>query len=151
MKSPLEVIRLYPVHDYSLHGVFSSRMQRDPQRPFMVYEGRTWNWQEFHDLTSRAVRVLVARGIKKGDRVAVMARNSPGHVLMLLALARLGAIMVPVNPEFGVTEARYVMHHAGVAAVACSAEVLAVALEAVSGIAPAPWFTLLDGVADEVP
>ena len=151
MKSPLEVIRLYPAHDYSLYGVFSSRMQGDPQRPFMVYEGRTWNWREFHDLTLRAARVLAARGIKHGDRVAVMARNHPGHVLMLLALARVGAIMVPVNPEFGVTEARYVMHHAGVAAVACSAEVLAVAREATSGIMPAPWFTLIDGAADGVP
>ncbi len=94
--------------------------------------------------------MLAARGIKKGDRVAVMARNHPGHVLMLLALARLGAIMVPVNPEFGVTEARYVMQHAGVAAVACSAEVLAVAREAAAGIAPAPWFTLIDGAADGV-
>ena len=151
MKSPLEVVQLYPGHDYSLHGAFASRMQRDPRRPCIVFEGRTWSWQEFHDATLRAARVLAARGIVKGDRVAVMARNNPGHVVMLLALARLGAIMVPVNPEFGVTEARYVMHHAGVAAVACSAEVLAVAQEAAAGILPAPWFTLLDGAADGVP
>ena len=151
MISPLEVIRLYPAHDYSLHGVFASRMRCDPQRPFIAYEGRTWSWQEFHDATLRAARVLAVRGIGQGDRVAVMARNNPGHVLMLLALARLGAIMVPVNPEFGVTEAHYVLHHAEVAAVACSAEALAVVREAAGGIAPAPWFTLLDGAADGVP
>ena len=151
MKSPLEVIQLYDVHDYSLYGAYASRMRRDPQRPFIVHEGRTWSWQEFHDLTSRLAHVLAARGIRRGDRVAVMARNSPAHVQMLLALARLGAIMVPVNPEFGVTEARYVMHHAGVAAVACSAEVLAAALEAADGILPVPWFTLLDGAANGVP
>ena len=151
MLSPLEVIRLYPAHDCSLNGVFMSRLERDPRRPFIVYEGRTWSWQDFHEAAMRAARVLAARGIRKGDRVAVMARNNPGHVQMLLALARLGAIMVPVNPEFGVTEARYVMHHAGVAAVACSAEALAVAREATEGIAPAPWFALLDGAADGVP
>lgn len=151
MKSPLEVIQIYDAHDYSLHGAYASRMRRDPRRPFIVHEGRTWSWQEFHDLTSRLARVLAARGICKGDRVAVMARNSPAHVQMLLALARLGAIMVPVNPEFGVTEARYVMHHAGVAAVACSAEALAVAQEAAADILPAPWFTLLDGAANGVP
>ena len=151
MISPLEVIRLYPAHDYSLNGVMASRMQRDPQRPFVVYEGRTWSWQEFHDAMLGAARSLASRGIKKGDRVAVMARNNPGHVIMLLALARLSAIMVPVNPEFGVTEARYVMHHAGVAAVACSAETLAVAREAAAGMAPAPWFMLIDGAANGVP
>ena len=151
MKSPLEVIRSYPAHDYSLHGVFASRMQRDPLRPFVVYEGRTWSWHEFDDMTLRAAHVLVARGIRKGDRVAVMARNQPGHVLMLLALARLGAIMVPVNPEFGVTEARYVLKHAEVSAIACSAEVLVVAREAAAGLTPAPWFMLLDDAADGVP
>jgi crotonobetaine/carnitine-CoA ligase len=151
MKSPLEVIRSYPAHDYSLHGVFASRMQRDPQRPFIVHEGRTWSWQEFDGQVQRATGVLAERGIKKGDRVAVMARNHPGHVLMLLALARLGAIMVPVNPEFGVTEARYVLMHAEVSAVVCSADALTIARDAAADIVPAPWFALIDGAADGVP
>jgi crotonobetaine/carnitine-CoA ligase len=151
MKSPLEVIRSYPSHDYSLNGVFMSRYQPDPRRPFIVFEGRTWSWQEFHDLVLGAANLLAARGIRHGDRVAVMARNHPGHVVMLLALARLGAIMVPVNPEFGVAEARYVMEHAQVAAVVCSAETLAAAREAAGGIAAAPWFALLDSAADGVP
>jgi crotonobetaine/carnitine-CoA ligase len=150
MKSPLDVIRLYPPHDYSLHGVFTSRLQHGARRTFIVFEGRTWSWQEFHDLALGAARVLAARGIKQGDRVAVMARNHPGHVLMLLSLARLGAIMVPVNPEFGVTETRYVMEHAQVAAVVCSAEALAIAREAARDIAPAPWFALLDSASDGV-
>jgi len=126
-------------------------MQRDPRRPFMSYEGRTWSWDAFHDAMLRTAHVLAARGITLGDRVAVMARNNRGHPLMLFALARLGAIMVPVNPEFGVSEARYVLDHAGVAAVACSSETLAVARAASSGITPAPWFLLLDGAAEGVP
>ena len=151
METPLEVLKLYAGHDYTLLGAFASRMQRDPRRPFMIYDAHSWSWQEFHDAMLRAARALAARGIRHGDRVAVMARNHPGHPLLLFALARLGAIMVPVNPEFGVTEARYVLHHAGVAAVACSRETLAVAREASAGIAQAPWFMLLDGAADGVP
>jgi len=151
MKSPLDVIRAYPPHDYSLHGAFMSRLERDPGRPFIVFEGRDWSWQEFHDLALGAANVLAARGIRHGDRVAVMARNHPGHVLMLLALARLGAIMVPCNPEFGVTETRYVLEHAQVSAVVCSTETLAIAREAAAGIVPAPWFALLDKAADGVP
>ena len=126
MKSPLDVIRAYPPHDYSLHGVFMSRLERDPGRPFIVFEGRDWSWQEFHDLALGAANVLAARGIRHGDRVALMARNHPGHVLVLLALARLGAIMVPINPEFGVTETRYVLEHAQVSAVVCSRETLGI-------------------------
>ena len=151
LTQPLAVLHQYPAHDYSLHGAFLSRMQRDPARPFMVYEGCTWSWDAFHDALLRTARVLAARGIGHGDRVAVMARNHPGHPLLLFALARLNAIMVPVNPEFGVTEARYVLRHSGVAAIACSSETLAVAREASDGIEPAPWFMLLDGAVAGMP
>ena len=44
-----------------------------------------------------------------------------GHVLTLFAAARLGAIMVPVNPDFGVEEARYVLTNAEVSGVIASA------------------------------
>ena len=97
MKTPLEVLKLYAEHDYTLLGALASRMQRGPARPFMVYEGCTWSWEAFHDALLRTARVLAARGMKKGCRVAVMARNNPGHPLMLFALARLSAIMVPVD------------------------------------------------------
>src|SRR5687768_8004223 len=102
MKSPLEVIRLYPEHDYTLAGAFASRMRGGADRDFMVCSGKTWSWEEFNQAMLNAARMLAGRGIGKGDRVAIMARNSDAHVLLLFALARIGAIMVPVNTEFGV-------------------------------------------------
>src|SRR5258708_7376846 len=110
MKSPLEVLRLYPEHDYTLAGAFASHEQSDPDRPFLSYEQTKWTWRSFGSAVTVMASGLAARGIGKGDRVAFMARNSDGHALMLLALARLGAIMVPINPEFGTEEARYVFN-----------------------------------------
>jgi carnitine-CoA ligase len=151
MMQPLAVLRLYPAHDYSLYGAFLSRMQREPERPFILFNGRTTSWRAFHDTLLRTAGALAARGIKRGDRVAVMARNNPGHLLMLFALARLGAIMVPVNPEFGVDEARYVLHHAAVSAVVCSVETLQAARGAAAGLDTVPWFALMEGGAEGVP
>ena len=145
MKQPLDVLRLYPGHDYTLGGAFESRACRDPQRPFILFEGRRWSWGEFAEASTRLARALAARGIRKGDRVGVMARNSDGHVLMLFALARIGAIMVPVNPDFGVEEARYILHHAEVSAVAASTECRETARRGCAGLATAPWFLLFDG------
>ena len=149
MRKPLEVLQLYHAHDYTLCGAFASREQRDPRRPFMLFGDKTWSWREFASAVDTAARLLVARGVRKGDRVALIARNSDGHVLLLFALARIGAIMVPVNPEFGVNEAGYVLNHAQVSAVACSADTLAVAQEACGKLKP--WFTLLDGAQADVP
>ena len=151
MKQPLEVLKLYPPHDYTLQGVFASRAARDPQRPFILYEGNTWSWQSFDTAVLSIAALMLDRGVAKGDRVGVMGRNSDGHVLMLFALARIGAIMVPVNPEFGVEEARYVMHHAEVSGVVASSDALAVAREACTGLAKAPWFFTLDQAHDGAP
>mgnify|MGYP001587481506 CR=1 FL=1 len=151
MKKPLEVLKLYPEHDYTLHGAFESRAGRDPQRPFLLFAGRTWSWVEFGVAAGKTACLLVARGVRKGDRVAVMARNHEGHVLLLFALARIGAIMVPVNPEFGVAEARYVMRHAEACGVIASSDTLDTARAACQGLATAPWFILLDAGRHDVP
>ncbi len=151
MKKPIEVLRLYPEHDYTLNGVLASRASRDPSRPFMFFRGRSWSWGEFAQKAEAAARVLAARGIRKGDRVGVMARNCDGHIVMLFALARLGAIMVPVNPEFGVEEAKYVLHHAEVSAVAATQDTLEVARKAAAGLKTPAWFLTLDAAAADAP
>ena len=151
MKKPLEVLQLYPQHDYTLSGALASRAGSDPQRPFVLFGDRTWSYATFDDALRRAATLLATRGIRKGDRVGVMARNSDGHVLMLFALARLGAIMVPVNPDYGVEEARYVLHHAEVSAVVASGDTLAVVREACRGLKTGPWFALLDGNEPDAP
>jgi len=145
---PLEILNRYPAHDGTLVGALESRIAADGDRPFLLYRERTWSRAEFHAAVLRIARALVARGIRAGDRIGVMARNHEGHVLMLFAAARIGAILVPTNPEFGAAEAGYVFGKAGVSMVAATPETLAVAREAVKAIAPAPWFALFDGEAE---
>jgi len=149
--TPFEVISIYPQHDYTLRGLFETRKQADPGRPFLLFKDRTRSWGEFAEAIDAAAGMLLDRGVRKGDRVAIMATNSDVHVLLMFALARIGAIMVPVNPEFGVAEAQYVMGHAGVSAVACSTETLAVAREAAREIGPSPWFMLVDEAVEGLP
>jgi len=151
MKKPLAVLRLYKEHDYTLNGALASRAARDPARSFMVFRDRTWSWGEFAQTVDATARVLAARGIGQGDRMGVMARNCDGHVILLFALARLGAIMVPVNPEFGITEAKYVLHHAEVSAVAATSDTITVARSAAVGLKAPPWFVTLDAAAEGAP
>ena len=148
---PAAVLAGFPGHDYTLSGLLQSRLQQDAARPCILFNDKTWTWSEFVDAVGKTAGMLAARGIRHGDRVAVMAGNSDAHVRMLFALARLGAIMVPVNPDYGVEEARYVLNHAGVSAVACSDATLAVARAATAEMTPAPWFMRVLGEDASVP
>ncbi len=121
MKSPLEVIRLFPVHDFSLDGTFESRRQIKGDEPFILSEDSTISWHGFATLRDRFVQVLLAKGITRGMRVAVMCRSDKAHVLALFSLAKLGAIVVPVNPDFNDREAGYILNHAAVVGMICDA------------------------------
>ena len=149
--APLEVISRYPSHDYTLAGALTGRAAHAGARPFLLFENKVITWNAFADCVRRAAQMLVARGIKHGDRVGIVAGNSDAHVLLLFACARIGAIMVPVNPEYGAAEAGYVLEHAGVAAVIASNVTLEVVKVACANIAPRPWFALTDTALEDVP
>src|ERR1700749_2331134 len=96
LKKPLEVLRLYPAHDYTVAGAFASRLATHSAKAFYVHDGRERSWGEFDGDVNRCAALLVGRGVGKADRIGIVARNHPAHVLLLFALARLGAVMVPV-------------------------------------------------------
>lgn len=150
-RTPAQTLAALPPHDCTLPGFLASRVAFDAARPFVLSRGRTWSYREFALRIDRAAAALSARGVRTGDRVAVMAGNGDWHVMLLFALARLGAILVPVNPDFGVPEAGYVMHHALASGVACTPETAAVARASCEGMAPAPWFLSLAGECAGMP
>lgn len=152
---PLAVLRAYPAHDYTLAGAFASRLASRVDKPFYVYDGRSRTWGEFQGDVAKVAALLAQRGVKAGDRVGIIARNHPAHVLLLFALARLGATMVPINPEFGVTEAGYVLQHAELSGVASDAACLATTRAACAERGLLPWMLLLEaapaGTSDAPP
>jgi crotonobetaine/carnitine-CoA ligase len=151
MKTPIDVLRLYPEHDGTLNGMLASRTHPAPERPFLIFQDTTLSWGTFQRDVQRLAGALAARGVGKGDRVAIMAPNSHAYVMMFFALARIGAILVPVNPDFGVSEAGYVLTHAEVTAAACTPETLSVARRACQGLSTPPWFVLIEGSAADAP
>lgn len=71
-----------------------------------IATGRRWSYRDLDSDIQRAVSVLLAQGIVRGDRVAALAPNSVHQVILQQALMRIGAIFVPMNwrlslPELG--------------------------------------------------
>ena len=139
MRRPLDVLRLYPPHAGTLATLLHSRAATAPERECLVFGERALTYHEVFDQAARAAALYASLGVRRGDRVGVMATNHPSTVLTLLALARLGAVMVPVNPDYRAAEAGYVLQHAQVCGVLCAPEALATVREAVAPIEPAPW------------
>lgn len=142
--SPLEVLRCYPAHDYTVAGALASRLTVQADKVFQRYDGRERTWRAFDGDVRRAAALLARRGVKAGDRVGIIARNHPAHVLLLFALARLGAALVPVNPDFGVAEAGYILKNAELSGLAADAASMATARAACTEQGLTPWIVALE-------
>ncbi|MET9390898.1 AMP-binding protein [Streptomyces sp. NPDC006624] len=79
-----------------------------------VPSGRRWTYAEFGADVDRLASALLASGVARGDRVGVWAVNCPEWVLVQYATARIGAILVNINPAYRTHEVEYVLNQAGV-------------------------------------
>ena len=86
---------------------------RLPNKLGIVCGDNAWTYAEFDALVSRLAAGLSGIGVKPGDRVAVLARNSHGFAALRFALARMGAVMVPINFMLKADEVAYILRHAG--------------------------------------
>ena len=87
--------------------------QRLPAKTGIVCGATSWSYAEFDALVTRLAAGLVRIGVAEGDRVAVLARNSHGFAALRFALARRGAVMVPINFMLKADEVAYILRHAG--------------------------------------
>ena len=71
-------------------------------------------YRELSDEVERAARALIANGVRKGDRVGIWAPNRYEWVVVQYATARVGAILVTINPAYKAAELQYALHKAGV-------------------------------------
>ncbi len=79
-----------------------------------VQQGQRFTFRELLDAVDRLARGLVARGIDKGDRVGIWSPNCSEWVLVQYATARIGAVLVTINPAYRTHELAYVLEQAGV-------------------------------------
>ncbi|MYT75496.1 MULTISPECIES: AMP-binding protein [unclassified Streptomyces] len=84
-----------------------------PERPALVAADETLSYRELDDRAARLAGWLTARGVRPGDRVGVFLPNGARFVVALLAVLRLGAVHVPVNPMFRAAELRHELRDAG--------------------------------------
>ncbi|MFN3008093.1 AMP-binding protein [Mycolicibacterium wolinskyi] len=79
-----------------------------------VASGRRWTYAELNAEIDTVARGLMALGIEKGDRVGIWAPNCAEWVMVQFASAKIGAILVNINPAYRTHELAYVLKQSGV-------------------------------------
>ena len=98
--------------DVTLRALLERRAARDPNRPYLVHDGGSLTFSELDTAANRLANGLAEHGIGEGTRVAVMLDNHPDLVCLFFALAKLGAVHVPVNTRLRGDPLAYLLGHA---------------------------------------
>ena len=105
-----------------------------------VEQGLRYTYAEFADEVDRVARGLMAIGVAKGDRVGIWSLNYAEWVLVQYATARIGAILVTINPAYRSSELEYVLKQSQISV-----------LVAVEAFLTSDYRSMIDEVWDRVP
>jgi long-chain acyl-CoA synthetase len=95
------------------------------------------SWSEADERVRAYANGLLARGVRKGDNVALLARNSLDWALVDFALAQIGAVGIPVYASSSARDVGYVLSHSEAVAIVCEDATQLAKVEEVSGELPA--------------
>ncbi|MDX3850560.1 class I adenylate-forming enzyme family protein [Streptomyces sp. AK02-01A] len=104
----------------SVVHAFRAAVARAPEHPALAYFDARIGYREADELSDSVAGHLAGRGLRRGDRVAIMLQNSPHFVLALLGAWKAGATVVPVNPMYKSAEVAHVLADAEVTALICA-------------------------------
>ena len=94
------------VSGLTIGRVLEQTVSAHPDRDALVFPalGLRWSWTEFGRRVERVARALFALGVARGEHVGIWSMNAPEWVVTQFAAARLGAVLVNVNPAYRLFE-----------------------------------------------
>ncbi|WP_244847525.1 AMP-binding protein [Caballeronia sp. SL2Y3] len=108
-----------PLSDATVSRFLLETVARFPDRPAVVFREQNvrWTWREFAHEVDALATALLQLGLKAGDRVGIWSPNRAEWLLTQFATARIGAVLVNINPAYRLAELEYALHKVGCTAI----------------------------------
>ncbi|WP_262492615.1 AMP-binding protein [Marinobacter sp. AL4B] len=105
-----------PLLGMTIGDMLDRTAQQYPDNEALVclHQDIRWSYREFVEKVNEAARAFLAIGVTKGDRVGIWSPNRYEWTVTQFATAKVGAILVNINPSYGVHELQYALNLAGI-------------------------------------
>ena len=95
---------------WTLPRVLREQAEKLGEKPFLRFGGKEpFSFRKTNALANKVANALAKRGVKKGDRVAVLMPNSDDYVIVWFGILKAGAVMVPVNTAYKAAFLQYIL------------------------------------------
>jgi fatty-acyl-CoA synthase len=139
------------IRSQTLSDILRRTARRVPDKPAIRCGDVQWTFGEFDALVSRLAAGVAKLDVAKGDRVAILSRNSHAFVALRFALARLGAVLVPINFMLKADEVAFILRHSGARVLAVDSELADLGRAAAALDTEVRRFVWLPGEAETAP
>ncbi|MCL2656432.1 MAG: AMP-binding protein [Betaproteobacteria bacterium] len=101
-----------PLIEQTIGDFFDAMVERQPDRDALIsrHEGKRFTYRALQRETNRLASALLRQGLQPGDRVGIWSHNNVAWVLMQIATAKAGLILVNINPAYRVAELEYALN-----------------------------------------
>ncbi len=83
-----------------VHDIFVQQAKRFPNHPAVVHNNTTVTYQQLDAISNQIAQLLLQRKVHAGDTVAVLMERTPAILATMLAIFKIGAVYVPLNPKY---------------------------------------------------
>ena len=108
-----------PLSTATISGLLAGTAARWPDRPAVVFREQDvrWTWAQFKAEVDRFAAGLSALGLQRGDRLGIWSPNRVEWLVTQFATARIGVILVNINPAYRLAELEYALNASGCRAI----------------------------------
>ncbi|PWA12043.1 acyl-CoA synthetase [Pueribacillus theae] len=106
----------------TLSDILERTSRRMPEKFALAYGEERLTYAQLEERVNQTAHAFIQDGLKKGTMVAVLSKNSLDFCVVNFALARIGAVMVPINYMLNVDEVSYILQHAKITSFIASLE-----------------------------
>lgn len=107
------------IYDEPVFAAIERICEKYPDRPGLIYLGKTWTYAELKELIDRFAKALYTLGVSHGDRVMLYIPNSPQFLAGFFGAMKIGATPVPVSPIYTPFEIEYLINDAQAIYILC--------------------------------
>src|SRR4030042_5792894 len=104
---------LQPYPEQTLLDIVSDTVRQRPDHTAIIFKGKRLSYSALEKLSDAFANALVALGVKKGDRVALLLPNSPQSIITQLGVWKAGGIAAPINPLYTEGELERLLNECG--------------------------------------
>ena len=108
----------------TLNEMLQSRVKQHPEKLALIFKEGTWSYAGFQREVDRVANGFIGIGVTRGDRVALVLPNCAEFLFAVFAVTEIGAVFVPLNPQYTAEEAEYVLQHSEAAVIVTAPELL---------------------------